>query len=101
MSVPIMPMADYVVVVAEEAENKTALKLFPENLNIQTQFAIAATNKPAADVQEIVIGIAVLECCNNRMSVKANRGLTTYWSKDFISFWSSRAKDNLKKKLSE
>lgn len=51
MSVPITPMADYVVVVAEEAENKTASGLFlPE----------AAKEKPKT-AKVVAVGKAVSE----------------------------------------
>lgn len=53
MSVPIMPLSDYVVVVAEEAENKTASGLFlPEAAKEKPKTAkVVAVGKGVSEVK--------------------------------------------------
>lgn len=77
MSVPIMPLSDYVVVVAEEAENKTASGLFlPE----------AAKEKPKT-AKVVAVGKGVSEVkVSDRIIYKNEYDATTVKSagKDYV-----------------
>lgn len=77
MSVPIMPLSDYVVVVAEEAENKTASGLFlPE----------AAKEKPKT-AKVVAVGRGVSEVkVNDRIIYKNEYDATTVKTagKDYV-----------------
>ncbi|MEP1097712.1 MAG: hypothetical protein ABJG78_21515 [Cyclobacteriaceae bacterium] len=48
------------------------------------------------DYQDIVAGIGLLDYAEQTFEKSENRGLTTYWNKDFIKFWRSRGEEKLK-----
>ncbi len=48
------------------------------------------------DYQDIVAGIGLLDYAEQIFNKVENRGLTTYWNKDFIKFWRSRGENKLK-----
>lgn len=51
------------------------------------------------DYRRVLAGIAMLNYADEIFSRKPQRSLTTYWNKDFIPFWRSRAEKKLKKML--
>ena len=51
--------------------------------------------------QEVIAGIILLEKADEIFSAAPNRSMTTYWNKDFIPFWKSRAEKRLETLLNE
>lgn len=80
-------------------EEKLAIQLNPDNINLQIQFSLDKISKIDATYKELMVSIAVLNYCESEVNKNPNRGMTTYWAKDFINFWRSRAKSDLKKLL--
>jgi len=48
------------------------------------------------EYRDIVAGIGLLDYAEQTFEKVDNRGLTTYWNKDFIKFWRSRGVEKLK-----
>ena len=72
MSVPIQPLADYVVAVTEEAANKTASGLYlPDNAKEKPKIAkVVATGK---QVKEIKVGDRIIYKSYSTTDVKVDR----------------------------
>lgn len=76
-----------------EEKYKAAIKLNPRNPLMYVSRAIVLTR--AEDYGDVMAGIGLLDYAEQIYSKADNRGLTTYWNKDFIKFWRARAEKRL------
>ena len=81
-------------------EFKAAARLNPKNPLLMVLNGIDLTGEDKT-YQEVIAGIILLEKADEIFSAAPNRSMTTYWNKDFIPFWKSRAEKRLETLLNE
>jgi len=84
----------------KEQEFLSAARLYPKNPLLMVMNGIALTGEDKT-YQDVIAGIILLEKADEIFSKAPNRGMTTYWNKDFIPFWKSRAEKKLEQMLNE
>lgn len=84
-----------------DQEYRKAIKANPTNPLFLVLKAIRLGTSPESQYGDVAAAIALLEYCKQIYDAAPNRALTTYWNKDFIGFWKSRAEKNLTKVLEE
>jgi|GEM_PF-5996441 len=77
-----------------KVEYKAAARLNPRNPLLMVLNGIALTGEDKT-YQEVIAGIVLMEKADEIFSAAPNRSMTTYWNKDFIPFWKSRAEKRL------
>lgn len=91
-SVPVEEEDEFVALQKEKYQE--AMKYNPRNPLMYVLRGISLLNRD--DYQDIVAGIGLLDYAEQIFDKAENRGLTTYWNKDFIKFWRSRGENKLK-----
>ncbi|MEO9964821.1 MAG: hypothetical protein ABJF11_03480 [Reichenbachiella sp.] len=81
----------------KKAKYREALKLNPRNPLMYVM--IATVMARSEDYNDLVSAIGLFDSADRTFNEVENRGLTTYWNKDFIGYWKSVAEKNLKKAL--
>lgn len=76
---------------------KKAISLNPKN---PLMYVLAATPLARSeDYNDILASLALFDAAESIFNQVENRGMTTYWNKDFIGYWRSQAKKNLERAL--
>ena len=84
----------------KELEDKTYREAVKYNIKNPLMYVLRGINLLGRDdYQDILAGIGLLDYAEQIFDKAENRGLTTYWNKDFIKFWRSRGQDKLKNLL--
>ena len=86
-------------VTKRKKEYNLAIKENPKNPLMHVLIGIDMTGRD--DKNDLIAGIAMLDYAGEVFERESNRGLTTYWNKDFIGFWRSRAEQKLQRILAE
>ena len=81
----------------QKMKYQDAMKHNPKNPLMYVMKGITLLQKD--DYQDVVAGIGLLDYAEQTFEKSENRGLTTYWNKDFIKFWRSRGEEKLKELL--
>lgn len=82
----------------KQSKYQEAISYNPRNPLMYVLKGISLTQQ--GDYQDVMAGIALLDYAEEIFNKAENRGLTTYWNKDFIKFWRGRAEGKLKGILS-
>ncbi|MEO9802777.1 MAG: hypothetical protein ABJF04_06000 [Reichenbachiella sp.] len=78
---------------------KKAISLNPKN---PLMYVLAATPLARSeDYNDILASLALFDAAESTFNQAENRGMTTYWNKDFIGYWRSQAEKNLERALSQ
>lgn len=81
----------------KELEDATYRKAISNNIKNPLMYVLRGINLLGRDdYLDIMAGIGLLDYAEQIFEKEENRGLTTYWNKDFIKFWRSRGEEKLK-----
>lgn len=83
----------------KKAKYRQAILLNPRNplMYVLTATGLAQSEK----YQDIIAAIGLFDSAEQTFNKVENRGMTTYWNKDFIGYWRSQAEKNLTEILSQ
>ncbi len=84
----------------KELEDQTYQRAMRHNPRNPLMYVLRGINLLGReDYRDIAAGIGLLDYAEQIFEKAENRGLTTYWNKDFIKFWRSRGETKLKEML--